>query len=119
VAQHTHITLTDDLDGTEATCTVRFGFEGSFFAIDLNDANAAVFAEVMSKYISAARSDGPMDRIKGRKLRVAKRTDEELLKMRPYNPKAVREWAKANGYDVGDRGRLHSDIVDAYLSAQG
>lgn len=29
---------------------------------------------------------------------------------------AVREWAKANGYTIGERGRVHSDIINAYLA---
>lgn len=33
-----------------------------------------------------------------------------------FDPKAVREWAKANGHTIGERGRIHSDIVNAYLA---
>lgn len=32
------------------------------------------------------------------------------------DPKAVREWAKANGKTIGERGRIHSDIVAEYLA---
>lgn len=32
---------------------------------------------------------------------------------------AVRAWARSNGYDVADRGRLPADLTDAYLAAQG
>ena len=28
--------------------------------------------------------------------------------------KAVREWARANGFDVGDKGRISDDVLDAY-----
>jgi hypothetical protein len=31
----------------------------------------------------------------------------------------VRAWARSNGYDVADRGRLPAEITDAYLAAQG
>ena len=30
---------------------------------------------------------------------------------------AIREWAKANGHKVSDRGRIHQDIQDAYYEA--
>ncbi|SBW22657.1 hypothetical protein FDG2_2947 [Candidatus Protofrankia californiensis] len=36
-----------------------------------------------------------------------------------YDPAAVRTWARAHGYDVGDRGRIASDILDAFQHAQG
>lgn len=29
---------------------------------------------------------------------------------------AVREWAKANGKSIGERGRIHGDIIAAYLA---
>lgn len=35
------------------------------------------------------------------------------------DPKAVRAWAKANGYEVGDRGRIHASIVKAYVANSG
>ena len=31
--------------------------------------------------------------------------------------KAVREWAKANGYKVGDRGRIPAEVIAEYRSA--
>lgn len=34
------------------------------------------------------------------------------------DPKAVRVWAQANGYKVGDRGRFSHEIINAYISAQ-
>lgn len=33
------------------------------------------------------------------------------------NPALVRAWARANGHDVGTRGRLHKDLIDAYIRA--
>ncbi len=33
------------------------------------------------------------------------------------DPAAVRAWARANGIEVGDRGRLHRDLIDAYNAA--
>jgi hypothetical protein len=32
------------------------------------------------------------------------------------DPKAVREWARAKGKTIGERGRIHSDIVAEYLA---
>jgi len=33
------------------------------------------------------------------------------------SPAAVRAWARANGYEVGDRGRLPATMIDAYRRA--
>jgi hypothetical protein len=33
------------------------------------------------------------------------------------NVTAIREWAKANGYKVGDKGRIASDVRAAYAAA--
>ncbi|MEB2529439.1 Lsr2 dimerization domain-containing protein, partial [Kocuria rosea] len=30
----------------------------------------------------------------------------------------IREWAKENGYNVSSRGRVNSEIVEAYRAAQ-
>lgn len=35
------------------------------------------------------------------------------------DPKAVRAWAKQNGYAVGERGRIHADVINAYVKAEG
>lgn len=37
----------------------------------------------------------------------------------PWTPSDVRTWALANGFEVGVRGRLPAEIVDAYLGALG
>jgi DNA polymerase-3 subunit epsilon len=34
------------------------------------------------------------------------------------SPAAVRAWSRANGYDVGERGRLPAEVFDAYRRAQ-
>lgn len=39
----------------------------------------------------------------------------------PSNPQAseVRTWARANGYDVPPRGRIRSELIDAFHRANG
>lgn len=32
---------------------------------------------------------------------------------------AVREWAKSNGYKVGDKGRISAEVREAYAAATG
>ena len=35
------------------------------------------------------------------------------------DPSEVRTWARANGYEIGDRGRIRAEIIEAYLQAMG
>ncbi len=59
MAQKTIVQFTDDLDGSEASQTVEFGYEGKTYKLDLNDRNAAELAEALAPYIAAAqRADG-------------------------------------------------------------
>ena len=34
-------------------------------------------------------------------------------------PKAIRAWARLNGHEVGDRGRISSEVRNSYLEAHG
>lgn len=38
-------------------------------------------------------------------------------KTSPGDTKAIRDWARTNGYDVSDRGRIPSDVMEAYAAA--
>jgi hypothetical protein len=102
MAQRVITTLIDDLDGTEATETVRFGLENGTFEIDLNEANASEFRSLLERYKTAAR------RVGGR----ASRTSVANVDM-----KAVRRWAQDNGVPVNPRGRIKEDVVRQFQSA--
>lgn len=106
MAQKVNIVLVDDLDGSEATETVTFGLDGTSYEIDLNDSNAASLRESMSGFIGHAR------KVSGGARRSARRTSGGTS-----NTKDVREWAKSNGYDVSERGRVSADIKAAYDAA--
>jgi len=55
MAQQTKIVLTDDIDGTEATQTVTFAFQGVSYEIDLNDDHASALEESFHGWIESAR----------------------------------------------------------------
>lgn len=108
MAQKVNIVLVDDLDGTEATETVTFGLDGTTYEIDLNDANAAALREAMSGYVGHARKVTGGGR-RGRKSGGGSSSSS--------NTKDVREWAKAQGMDVSERGRISADVQQAYDAA--
>lgn len=107
MAQKVNIVLVDDLDGTEATETVSFALDGSSYEIDLNDANAAALREALGGYVGHARKVTGASR-RGRKTSTASSGS---------NTKDVREWAKAQGMDVSERGRISADVQQAYDAA--
>ena len=43
-------------------------------------------------------------------------TDESTV---DTSPKAIRAWAKANGLEIGDRGRVKAEIRNSYLEEHG
>lgn len=106
MAQKVNIVLVDDLDGTEATETVTFGLDGTTYEIDLNDANAAALREAMSGYVGHAR-----------KVTGGARRSRKAAGSSSANTKDVREWAKAQGMDVSERGRISADVQQAYDAA--
>lgn len=102
MARKTTIELVDDLTGTAADETVTFGLDGVEFEIDLTTENADKLREVLTNYTDKSR------RIGGR----AKRGTSG--KAATNDAAQVRIWARENGYDVPERGRIPSEIRDAY-----
>jgi hypothetical protein len=100
----------DDLDGTEAEGTVRFGLDGAEYEIDLNAAHAAALREALAPYVSAARRAGGTRR----PARATRRAPATGL-----NTTEVREWAKSQGIDVKDRGRVPAELVVKFKAATG
>ena len=107
MAQKVNIVLVDDLDGTEATETVTFGLDGTSYEIDLNDANAAALREALSGYVGHARKGSGGTR----------RRKSAGSSSSSSNTKDVREWAKSQGMEVSERGRISADVQQAYDAA--
>lgn len=106
MAQKVNIVLVDDIDGSDATETVSFGLDGTTYEIDLNDKNAAALRDSLAGYVGHARK---VSTPRGRK-----------NKSTTSGPSAreLRDWARSNGYQVSDRGRVPSDVRDAFEAAQ-
>lgn len=106
MATRTVIEMIDDLDGSEATETVRFALDGTEYEIDLASGNADDLRGALSRFVDAARRETA-----GRRSAAAKPP-----KAGP-NTKAVRLWAAENGIQVNTRGRIADDVVQQYLAA--
>lgn len=120
MAQKVTVQLVDDVDGSEAESTVEFGLDGVNYAIDLSTDNAAELRDALSPYIASARRTGGRKRSGGKAAKSSnsgKRSQAPSTSDRERN-QAIREWARQQGMQVSDRGRIPSEIVEAYDKAQ-
>lgn len=117
MAQKTIVQLVDDLDGTTSASveTVAFGLDGVSYEIDLGDDNARKLREYLDDFIRAARRTG--GRARRSTSTVSSRTNGAGRSRE--QTQAIREWAKRNGHEVSDRGRIPTAVVDAFEAAGG
>lgn len=111
MAQKIHITLVDDLDQSPADENVAFGLDGINYEIDLSAENAQAIRESLMKYVSVARRTG------GRAIRG--RGASASASVGQSDVGEIRAWAKENGYNVHQRGRIQAEIRSAYYAAHG
>ena len=104
MAKRTREELIDDIDGTEADSTVKFSLDDVSYEIDLTDAHAEELRLALQRYIDHARRTG------GRRAAGTGRRSGTAR----GDSAAVREWARANGYTVSDRGRVSSEVREAF-----
>jgi len=111
MAKTTIVQVSDDLDGSANASEVRFAYEGTEYAIDLSNKNRKALEKALRPYVEAGT------KVSGRR----------SVATRPARPKnsgnsavdlaAVRAWAKENGHQVSDRGRLPKAVLDAYSAS--
>lgn len=100
--------LDDDIDGGPADETVTFGLDGATYEIDLNERNATALRDALAAYVGAGRRAG------GRR---AARRKSSGGSSSGTGTSEIREWARANGYEVNERGRISAEIKEAYEKA--
>jgi hypothetical protein len=110
MVQKVQLVLEDDIDGGAANETVNFGLDGVSYEIDLNAEHAAQLRDALASWVGHARKV---------KSPVARSTTTTRRSRSGSDTAAVREWAKANGYTVSDRGRIAAEVQDAYAKANG
>ena len=109
MAQRIQTLLIDDLDGSDADGTVRFGLDGTEYEIDLSTAHSDELRKALGQYLAHARRAGGTARGAARGRRGSAAVDTAK----------VREWAKGQGIEVTDRGRVPADVVEQYKTAVG
>jgi hypothetical protein len=111
VAQKVQVLLVDDLDGGEADETVTFALDGKTYEIDLTTANADKLRGLLEPYVKSGRRTGGRAAGGRGKARAASGGSQDTAQ--------IRAWAKENGYEVNDRGRVPATIREAYEKAMG
>lgn len=108
MAKQTTVKLVDDLDGTEAAEQIEFAIDGKTYEIDLSAKNGRRLREALEPYVSAAR------RVSGRR---GSSTGPRSVSDREQN-QAIREWAVAQGMKISERGRIPTNVLEAYRQRQ-
>ncbi|MCZ4097295.1 MULTISPECIES: histone-like nucleoid-structuring protein Lsr2 [unclassified Streptomyces] len=109
MAQKIVTIYTDDLTGKESAeaSTHTFSVDGVSYEIDLGPDSYDKLLDALGPFVKASRKVGRTRGVSGPR------------KVGPVNSDtaAIRVWAKENGYDVNDRGRVPATVREAYEAA--
>ncbi|SCK06541.1 Lsr2 protein [Streptomyces sp. WMMB 714] len=111
MAQRVVTLLIDDITGEESedVTNVQFSVAGTDFEIDLNDKNHAEFMNALAPYME-----------KGRRIKRSRKGGGAAPRSSSAGAKdtaKIREWAKSQGHNVNERGRVPAHIRQAYEEA--
>ncbi len=100
------VQIVDDLSGSVINDgdgrSVVFSLDGESFEIDLSSEHVEQLRDLLAPYIKVARAVGK--------------------KRNPSAPKSqdlqqIRDWARANGIEVSDRGRISAAVREAFAAS--
>lgn len=116
--QQITVVYSDDLTGEELSNdtvhTVEFSLDGTSYEIDLSSANAASLRNDFAAWVGHARKVTGARSARRRTPRAAATGSAAASKEQNT---AIREWARANGHTVSERGRISATIVEAFHKA--
>jgi hypothetical protein len=110
MAQKIQTLFIDDIDGSAAEGTVRFALDGADYEIDLSSKHSDELRDILADYIAHARKTGGTSR---------RATTRGSRKTSAIDTVAIRTWARENGYDIKERGRVPADVVAKYKETTG
>lgn len=113
MAQRVVTLITDDITGEESAeaATHTLSLDGIAYEIDLAPDSYGQLLKVMEPYMENGRRAG--------KVKAATAGSKKGAARAASGPDTakVREWAKAQGFEVNDRGRVPANIREAYDKA--
>lgn len=113
----TQTVFEDDLTGAELSeeeiTTQRFTIDGTQYEIDLGPESLAAFTTAMDPWTKAAR------RVGGKKSSTAakKSTAAPARTNNQHSAAEIRDWARTNGIDVTERGRVPDNVREQFEQA--
>ena len=107
------VQLIDDIDGSPATATIEFTFDGKNYVIDLSAQHADEFNKALAPYIEHARRARATKKKASRK----SRSSSEAARIKRQRNAEIRAWAMENGVTISKRGQLNQSAIDAYEAA--
>ncbi|OZD67272.1 hypothetical protein CH263_11605 [Rhodococcus sp. 06-1059B-a] len=114
MAKKVFVQLVDDIDDKPIESGgehITFSVNGVGYEIDLSDKNAKEFHRKLDYYIEhSLRVGGKRAKKSGGSVSVNSKRDANQTK-------AIREWAKSNGYAISTRGRIPTDVEHAFDAA--
>ena len=109
MAREIRVILTDDIDGSADARAVEFSLDKTAYTIDLSEANIAKLEAALAPFIAKAERVGRRKAAPAGRKPVARSSKGGLAE--------IRDWARANGYEVSDRGRIPGNVMEAYEAA--
>lgn len=113
MAKETITRLIDDLDGGQASETVKFALDGREYEIDLSTKNATRLRDGLAPYVNhgvrstAQRQRGGVTR------------PPSAPRQNAHDNDAIRAWAAKNRITVAPRGRIATSVLERYYAANG
>lgn len=126
MARSTITVITSDISGEKAEETLTFGLSGRHYSIDLTTAEANELRSVIEPYAEKAEAlnlksvrKNYQDPKSGRSKKASTGSSARISTTAETSEDRVllRQWARENGYSIGDRGRISEEIRDAYADA--
>lgn len=115
MAQKVQVMLVDDLDGGEAEETVTFALDGKVYEIDLSGPNAQNLRNTLEPWRARARRAGT-NNLRAKGVTSSRYSRPQLTKV--DDDSKVRDWARRHSLPINERGRVPSQIREAYEAAQ-
>lgn len=101
--QKVEVRLEDDLTGGPADETVTFGADGKDYEIDLTAEHAASLRKQLAAFVDRARQ------VQRRAPRLGTRSAASRERSQ-----AIRAWARQEGFEVAEHGRLPAELTREY-----
>ena len=111
MAQRVNVVLVDDIDGSDAAETISFALDGVDYEIDLSEKHANELRKAFSLYVGHGRRTG------GRRRSGRRSTPSAPAAASGASAAEIRAWARENGWDVPERGRVSAEVREAYAAA--